>query len=143
MRVQIIFHVQHSSQNIDSPLHASKPGFKIKDEVLPLKGEPVFVKTVNSAFIGTDLEKVLKNKKIKNLIIAGLTSQHCVSTSVRMAGNLGFKVFLVEDACAAFDEIGIDGEKLSAELVHKVTMANLKDEFAQIVTTDSVFELLP
>jgi len=138
-----VFHVQHSSQNPNSPLHASKQGFELKDEVKAFENEPVFTKTVNSAFIGTDLEQVLKIKKIESLVIAGLTSQHCVSTSVRMASNLGFCVFLAEDACAAFSEVGIDGEQLPAELVHQVTMANLKDEFAKISKTLAILDLIP
>lgn len=135
-----IIHVKHSSLNPESPLHTSKPGHAIKDEVFPIAGETILTKTVNSAFIGTDLDTLLKNNGIKKLVVAGLTSQHCVSTSVRMAANLGFDVLLVEDACAAFDTLGIDGEHLDAKLVHQVSMANLKDEFAQIIKTDAVLQ---
>ena len=51
-----VFHVQHSSQNPQSKLHHTHPGFEIKEEVKPLDSEPVIVKNVNSAFIGTDSE---------------------------------------------------------------------------------------
>ncbi len=135
-----IFHVRHSSLNPRSPLHASKPGFDIKAAVKPLENEPLFTKNVNSAFIGTDLEKVLRDNGINTIVVVGLTTNHCISTSVRMAANLGFETVLVSDACAAFDQIGINGELFDAELVHQTTLASLKDEFAQIVSTARLFE---
>ena len=86
-----IFHIIHSSQDAISRLHESHPGFDIKDEVKPINGEPVIKKNVNSAFIGTDLKERLDNQGINKLVIIGLTTNHCVSTTVRMAGNFGFK----------------------------------------------------
>jgi nicotinamidase-related amidase len=133
-----IYHVKHSSTNTASPLHASKPGFKIKDEVQPRDSEPVFVKKVNSAFIGTNLEKVLKEKNISKLVIAGLTTNHCISTSVRMAANLGFEVTLAANACATFDFVGIKGQKFDAELMHQTALASLKNEFAEIQITEKI-----
>ncbi|MAU26815.1 MAG: cysteine hydrolase [Muricauda sp.] len=137
---QPVFHVRHSSQNIASPLHASKPGFDIKEGVKPLDHEPLFTKNVNSAFIGTDLEQVLRDKSIKSVVVVGLTTNHCVSTSVRMAANLGFETVLVSDACAAFDQKGVNGQTFDAELVHQTALASLKDEFAQIVSTAQLLE---
>jgi len=135
-----VFHVRHSSTNLNSPLHPDKAGFQIKDLVAPLKGEPLFTKNVNSAFIGTDLEKSLKKKGIKKLVAIGLTTNHCISSSVRMAANLGFEVFLISDATACFDGVGIDGTPFAADLIHHVTLANLKDEFAQILNTEVLLE---
>lgn len=133
-----IFHVQHGSTNPESPLYPSKTGFHIKDEVRPLPNETVFIKDVNSAFIGTDLEQTLRNKQIDTLVVAGLTTNHCISTSVRMGANLGFKIILIADACATFDQMGLDGKKQPAELVHQVSLASLKDEFASVITTTEV-----
>lgn len=69
----------------------------------PLQNETTFEKTVNSAFIGTRLEEELKDKKIDSVVIVGLTTDHCISTSVGMSANLGFETTLVEDATATFD----------------------------------------
>src|SRR5215813_1857316 len=117
-----VFHVQHLSTLERSPLHPSKPGSAFKEEVKPTTGEPVFQKNVNSAFIGTQLEESLRKQNIRTLVITGLTTPHCVSTSARMAGNLGFEVYLVGDAIAAFDVTGPDGTRYPAEQVHRVSL---------------------
>ncbi len=133
-----VFHVQHSSQHLSSPLHASKPGFRLKPLVEPAYGEPVIVKNVNSAFIGTTLDEQLRARGIHELVIAGLTTPHCISTSVRMAGNLGYGVYLPSDATAAFQLMGPDGTPCDAETVHRVSLTTLHGEFAQVTDTESI-----
>lgn len=136
-----IFHIVHSSQNPISRLHKSHEGFEIKNEVKPISGEPVIEKNVNSAFIGTDLKERLERKEIKDLVIVGLTTNHCVSTSTRMAGNFGFNVLLISDATATFDRIGINGEVFDAETMHQTALASLNNEFAKVINTKQLFEL--
>ena len=131
-----VFHIQHSSQNLASPLHSSRPGFEIKDEVKPLSNEPVIVKNVNSAFIGTNLKEQLDEVKIDTLVIVGLTTNHCVSTTTRMAGNYGYNTILISDATAAFDSVGIHGERYDAETIHATSLASLNGEFADIMSTE-------
>jgi nicotinamidase-related amidase len=87
---------------------------------------------VNSGFIGTDLEPYLRANGIDNLVIVGLTTDHCVSTTARMAGNLGFTVTLVEDATATFERNGPDGIHYSADLMHRAALASLHGEFATV-----------
>ncbi len=137
-----VFHIRHSSQKVESPLYHTKPGFEIKKIVEPRIGEPIITKNVNSAFIGTDLQEQLHKKGISKLIIVGLTTNHCVSTSARMAGNLGFKTIILSDATATFDRIGINGEKYSSDLIHLTTLASLRDEFAEVMTTDQLLKLI-
>lgn len=135
-----IFHVVHSSTDTNSLLHKSNPGFEIKDEVKPIEGEDIITKNVNSAFIGTDLKERLDSNEIKNLVIVGLTSNHCVSTTTRMAGNYGYKTILVSDATATFDRKGINGEILPAELIHQTTLASLNEEFCMVKSTKQLLE---
>jgi nicotinamidase-related amidase len=137
-----VFHVQHLSTLADSPLNPKRPGVEIQDAVKPVEGEPVFQKNVNSAFIGTQLENTLRQRGVKTLVVVGLTTQHCVSTSVRMAGNLGFEVFLVSDATAAYEVTGPDGTHHSAEDVHRISLATLHDEFATVVDAKTVLGAL-
>ncbi len=133
-----VFHILHSSQEPDSPLHKSKPGFEMKDEVQPLTNEPVIVKNVNSAFIGTDLKERLNNSHISDIVIVGLTTNHCVSTTTRMAGNYGFQVKLISDATAAFDRKGVNGAFFTAETIHQTALASLDREFAQVIDTKTL-----
>ncbi|PFO84423.1 MULTISPECIES: cysteine hydrolase family protein [Bacillus cereus group] len=138
-----IFHIQHVNKgNVESMFHPNKETVKFKEEVQPLQGEIVIQKCVNSAFIGTDLEKLLKDKNCNSVIIVGLTTNHCVETTTRMAGNLGFSTYLVSDATATFNRKGPDGVQYCAEEIHNMTFVNLHEEFATIVTTEEVLEKL-
>ena len=137
-----IFHIMHESQDPNSLLHPSKPGFELQDLIQPKKHEPLIVKDVNSAFIGTDLEQQLKDKAITTLVIAGLTTNHCISTTTRMAGNLNFKTFLISDATATFDRIGLNGEKYDAELIHQTALASLNEEFATVINLKSLIAMM-
>ena len=133
-----VFHIIHSSTNPISRLHESHPGFKIKDEVTPIEGEPVIIKHVNSAFIGTDLKERLDTQKITSLVIVGMTTNHCISTTTRMAGNLGYDTILISDATATFDRKGVNGETFSSEIIHQTTLANLDTEFAEVIDTSEL-----
>ena len=131
-----VFHIRHCSTNPNSPLHSSNPGNEFKAIVRPVINEPIISKNVNSAFIGTNLKERLDILKIKRLVIVGLTTDHCISTTVRMAGNFGFDVYLASDATATFNKTGIDGKSYSAELIHQTALASLNTEFATVVTTE-------
>ena len=131
-----VIHIQHDSASPTSLLRKGQAGNEFKDEVLPIAGEPVFSKAVNSAFIGTGLQAYLEAHHINTLVIAGLTTDHCVSTTTRMAGNLGFETYLMADATATFDKIGFDGQHYPAEVIHQTALASLHGEFATVLTTD-------
>jgi nicotinamidase-related amidase len=133
-----VFHVQHCSTNPASPLAPGKIGNSITDEVAPRAGEPIIQKDVNSAFIGTSLQQQLDAQHLRTLVIAGLTTDHCVSTTTRMAGNLGYTAYLVADACATFDRKGHNGEDFGAELIHQTALASLQAEFATVLTTQAL-----
>jgi nicotinamidase-related amidase len=126
-----IIHVRHDSLNPASLLKSGKPGFEFKPEVAPLEHEPVITKHVNSAFIGTRLESILRAMGDPEVYIMGLTTDHCVSVTARMSGNLGFKTFVIRDACAAHQRF-LDGKKISADVVHDINLASISGEFAQI-----------
>lgn len=135
-----VIHIQHMSTYPNSPLMPNQEGNEIKDEVKPLEdgSEPIFQKTVNSGFIGTDLEQYLHNHEIKSIVITGITTNYCVSSTARMAGNLGFKTFVVDDASACFDTKGPDGTNYTADQIHAISIANLHQEFAKIVITNDL-----
>jgi nicotinamidase-related amidase len=131
-------HVRHDSTDPDSPFAPGTPGNAIKQVVAPWPGEWLIVKHVNSAFIGTDLDALLREAGITTLVLTGTTTNYCVESTTRMAGNLGYDAYLVADACAAWDVSGPDGRVLAAADVHAMSLANLHEEYATIATTDEI-----
>ena len=125
-----IFHIRHEGTKPTSSFLPGGTGYPVKDEARERDGEPVIVKRVNSAFIGTDLEKRLRAAGIRSVVICGATTNHCVETTTRMAGNLGFDARLVRDATWTFDRVGPDGDAHAAEDIHAMTLSNLNGEFA-------------
>ncbi|OJJ43372.1 hypothetical protein ASPZODRAFT_74422 [Penicilliopsis zonata CBS 506.65] len=165
-RLEVI-HVFHSSLSETSPLHPAHPeqGIRPLDFAVPAPdgSEAVFWKHVNSSFIGTGLEAHLRERGIRQVVFAGLTTDHCVSTTVRMAANLGVvdrftepvqvrpdgthnsrevvvdqgRVVLVADATATWAKDGID-----AETIHAVSVASLRGEFADVLGTEEIVKAL-
>jgi len=131
-----IIHVRHASLETNSPLRAERPGFAFFDWAEPEGEEPEIVKHVNSCFIGTGLEDRLRSDGHEGLVLLGLTTNHCVSTTARMAGNLGFDVLLVGDACATFPRTSANGEVFDADLVHRTALASLHGEFCTVMNTE-------
>ncbi|KAF2086548.1 Isochorismatase hydrolase [Saccharata proteae CBS 121410] len=150
-----IFHVCHHSTLPNSPLNplwdsgnsssnSSNSGVAFMPCAAPLVSEPTFTKSVNSAFIGTNLEAAIRGRGITVLVVAGLTTDHCVSTTVRMAANLGIvgtgagqKIMLVSDATATWAR-GLGDLVFDAETVHAVQLASLGGEFCEVMTTAQV-----
>lgn len=138
---QEIIHICHRSQDSTGSFYQETDReFMIGFE--PLDGEAVFEKAVNSAFIRTDLEDYLHQHEIANLVIVGLTLPHCVSTTTRMAGNLGFEVTLLSDATATFALPDLNGELIDPNILHQVHLASLQDEFARVVTVQEYLKML-
>jgi len=137
-----IIHVKHMSQEAQSPLRPGQPGNDFKPEGVPRADEPVLEKTVNSGFIGTALEADLRARGLDTLVLTGLTTNHCVSTTARMAGNLGFKTYVVSDATATFDRVGPDGVAYTAEQIHAIALSDLHREFATVVDAATVIAAL-
>ncbi len=135
-----IFHIQHCSVNPRSPLRESHEGNAFQTIVKPLPHELIIKKNVNSAFIGTELHQQLATLGITELVLVGLTTDHCISSTARMAGNLGYNTTIVSDATATFDKRGADGKSYSAALLHDTALVSLNDEFATIVTTQFVLQ---
>lgn len=138
-----IVHVRHLNETTADRFARDGTGFQPKPEAQDLQGERVILKTVNSAFVGTDLHDVLTANG-GGVVCVGITTDHCVSTTVRMAANYGFATTIVSDATATFERIGPDGRHWTAEEMHASALASLNEEFAIVLSTDQVLaELHP
>ena len=137
-----VIHVRHDSPRSTGRMRPGTVGNAPKPEGAALANEWIYRKTVNSAFIGTNLESDLRKLGIETLVLVGLTTNHCISTTARMAGNLGFETFVVADATATFDRAGLDGRMRLAEDVHLAALGDLKDEFAEIIDTEAAIAAL-
>ncbi|KAI1092227.1 Isochorismatase hydrolase [Rostrohypoxylon terebratum] len=157
----VVCHVHHHSTEPNSPL---RPGAQVEVDGRLVEGsqpqtlaqpqqhehEPRFVKNVHSSFVGTGLEAYLRDRGVRQLVLAGLTTDHCVSTTTRFAYDLGVvsvagpdgeidegDIVVAGDACATFAKGDFD-----AETVHKVHLASLKGEFAQVEKTQDILRIL-
>lgn len=137
-----IIHVHHRSRNPQGFFHEGKPGARVKPEAAPLPGEALLFKSVNSCFIGTDLLERLHALEARELVLVGITTDHCVSTTARMAANYGFDTTVVSDATATFERVGPDGQRFTAQQMHDAALASLHGEFARVVTTGQVVQNL-
>ncbi|KAI0880573.1 Isochorismatase hydrolase [Annulohypoxylon maeteangense] len=155
----VICHVHHHSTEPNSPLRPGAQvevngklveGLQPQSFVQPQQGEPLFIKNVHSSFVGTGLEAYLKERGVRQLVLLGLTTDHCVNTTTRFANNLGVvsatdpngeidegDIVVASDACATFSRGEFD-----AETVHAVHLASLKGEFAQVEETQDILHII-
>jgi nicotinamidase-related amidase len=133
-----VWHVRHDSTDHQSHYRPGQSGHEFKLGLGPVADEPVIPKQTNSAFVGTDLEARLRAAGHDTLVVAGVITNNSIEATVRMAGNLGFRTFLVADGCFTFARADWNGVPRSAEDVHAMSLANLHHEYCTVTTTDEL-----
>jgi nicotinamidase-related amidase len=128
-----IIHVRHDSVTPGSTLAPGTAGNEFRPGYGPSGGEDMLSKSVNSAFIGTDLDLRLKRLKAKHVVVFGISTDICVSTTIRTGANFGWDMILVPDACDCFDLPDGNGGTIRAEDVHAAHVATLAYEFCRTV----------
>jgi nicotinamidase-related amidase len=137
-----VIHIRTDSRDPNSPLNPGEPGNAFKPGTAPMPGESVLPKTGHCAFHATGLEDHLRQQGIDRLVIAGFTTSHCVSSTARTACDLGFKTVVIRDACVAFDLDDVDGNRMPAQVLHEAGLAELHGEFAMVLPTEAILQLL-
>ncbi|MGQ9426993.1 cysteine hydrolase family protein [Gilvimarinus sp. F26214L] len=133
-----VVHVRHMSRSESSPFWPGRSGVEFQEAFFPEAGEQVFEKNVPDAFAHSGLERWLRLRELVDLVIVGVSTNNSVESTVRTAGNLGFRVRVPCDATFTFDKTDYNGILRSAEEVHAMSLANLQGEYAEIVTTESL-----
>jgi nicotinamidase-related amidase len=127
--------IRHDSAEARSPLHPEQSGNAFKPGI-DGPHDLLVTKRVNSAFHGTpDLDAWLREHQIDELVVCGITTNHCCETTARVGGNLGYDVRFALDATHTFDRAGPDGARMTADELTRATATNLHGEFATVVAT--------
>lgn len=129
-----VIHVLHDDPNPASPFRKGEPGAEPMPCALPQPGETVLWKHGSSAFHGTGLDAHLKAHGITELVVAGAVVAFCVTSTVRQASDLGYRVLLPQDALLGFDLPAHDGGHLDAATVFRVTLSLLGADFATLTS---------
>jgi nicotinamidase-related amidase len=135
-----VIHVRHDSVEPGSSLVPGQPGNDFRPGFEPLAGEPVVSKSVNSAFIGTDLDLRLRRLGVDTVVAFGISTDMCVSTTIRTGANLGWKMILVADASDCFDLPDGKGGTIPGRTVQEAHVATLAYEFCQVMTTAELLQ---
>jgi nicotinamidase-related amidase len=137
-----VIHVRHEEANPASTFYANGPGQPFKNEALPIDGETIITKSVNCAFIGTDLEHHLRNRGIKRLIFTGVVIHNSMDVSIRAAHCLGFDCHLPLDATTAIDVTDANGKRFDAQTVFDLYAAVLASEYCSLTQSPDVIAAL-
>lgn len=135
-----IIHVRHDSVVDGSTLHPLHSGNQFRPGFEPREGEQLVSKSVNSAFIGTDLDLKLRRIGARHVVTFGISTDMCVSTTVRTGANMGWDMLLVSDACDCFDLPDGKGGQIPAKVIHAAHVATLGFEFCQVVSTQDLVD---
>ncbi len=137
-----IVHIRYVSKFPDSGYRPGQEGVEFKDVAIPLPGEVVITKPGHSAFVGTDLEGLLKGKGIMDIVLTGVITNNSVEATARTAGDLGFNTIVVSDATFTFGKKDFNGTFRRAEEVHAMSLANIDGEYGVVLPTEEVLGML-
>ncbi len=134
-------HIQHISLKPDAAFFVrGTEGSDIHDAVAHFEGEPIVYKHYPNSFRETNLLEMLKGWEIERVVITGMMTHMCVDATARAAADFGFKVIIVEDACATRD-LKYGDTTVPAEHVHKAFLAALKS-YGDVMKAEEVIALL-
>lgn len=135
-----VIHVRHLSVRPGAWFFIpGSKGAEIHINVQPLKNETIITKNYPNSFRETDLQNYLREQQIDHLVISGMMSNMCVDSTARAAKDLGYRITVVEDACATKD-LAFQEKMIPAQEVHESFMAGLSYYYAEIKTSSELIE---
>jgi nicotinamidase-related amidase len=135
-----VVHVRHISRSSASLFAPGQAGVEFQEQLAPLPVEHVVEKNVPDAFVNTGLERWLRVRGVRRLVIVGVSTNNSVEATARTAGNLGFDTQVVADATFAFAKADYAGTPRSADEVHAMSLANLDGEYAAVTATSALLD---
>jgi nicotinamidase-related amidase len=133
-----VLHLQHVWDAPDATfMRPDTEGVEIHPLVAPAGGERVIRKAEPNGFLGTPLEEELRAAGVDEVVVAGMMSSMCVDATVRAGADLGFRMTVVHDGCAAPD-LEFGGTSVPGASVHAAFMAALGDGYATLLSSDEV-----
>ncbi|QTB99494.1 cysteine hydrolase [Alcaligenes sp. SORT26] len=115
-------------------------GIDIYPDVAPQGEEVVIKKHRYSAFFGTDLDIILRTRKIDTVVVTGVTTENCCHATARDAMFNGYKVAFISDATGTYNYPDMGFGAIPAEEVHRVTLGVLAVSTAHVMTTDELIQ---
>ncbi len=133
-----LVHIQHVWDAPDAAFMApGTRGVEIHDAVTPAAGETVIQKAHPNSFLGTPLERHLRDADVDAVVVCGMMTSMCVDATVRAAVDLGFEATVVHDACATM-ALEFGGRSVAAPDVHAAFIAAMGDGYAAVASADEV-----
>ncbi|PKH25300.1 cysteine hydrolase [Enterobacterales bacterium CwR94] len=136
-----VFFVRHLGPK-DSPLFADGSVYaEFHKDLQPTSKDTIITKATPSSFVGTDLDAQLKKRGIEKVIVTGLMTHMCISSTARDAVPLGYSVIIPEDATATRDLNDWKNGVVDHNVLQRAALAGVADVFAEIRTTSDVMAL--
>lgn len=132
---KLLDHFRSTNKLVVHIKHASKKDSLIHQNVRPGKEEKVITKYNVNSYQETDLLDYLKQNKIEQLVICGMMTHMCVEAAARASADYGFKVIIIDDACATRDMI-YNNDTVKAADVHNTTLGTLNRYYGKVLTTE-------
>jgi ureidoacrylate peracid hydrolase len=118
----------------------NEPGIDIYSAVKPEKGEIIVKKHRYSAFFGTDLDMILRRRKVETVAITGVTTENCCHATARDAMFHDYRVAFISDATGTFDYPDVGFGTIPAREVHRITLGILGVSTAHVMDTNTFIQ---
>lgn len=136
----LLVHVHHEFPDPNAPVFTpGSDGVNIHESVAPKGDELVILKHYPNSFLKTSLKASLDAAGIEEVVVIGAMSHMCIEATSRAASDFGYKVTVLEDACATMDLV-FNGVTVPAAQVHATAMAALEFAYASVKPTSAYVE---